>query len=121
MPQFSADMNDSTYRDEIVRLEAQIDALAATIENCRKFILAGWVAIVTGGLILLAMLLGLIGSDPSVLGLAVAAALGGIVVAGSNRSTAKQAANELSASEAQRTKLISQLELRVVSDRNGVQ
>jgi hypothetical protein len=118
MPQFSADMNDSTYRDEIVRLEAQIDALAATIENCRKFILAGWVAIVTGGLILLAMLLGLIGSDPSVLGLAGAAVLGGIVV--SNRSTAKQAANELSASEAQRTKLISQLELRVVSDRNGV-
>ena len=30
-------MNDSDHRDEIVQLEAQIDELAARIENCRKF------------------------------------------------------------------------------------
>jgi hypothetical protein len=83
-------------RDEIVRLAAQAEELAARIESCRKFILAGWVAIVAAGLVLLAMLLGLIGSDPSVLGPAVAAVLGGIVAAGSNRSTAKEASMELS-------------------------
>jgi hypothetical protein len=58
------DMIDGT-RDEIVRLAAQAEELAARIESCRKFILAGWVAIVTAGLVLLAMLIGLIGSDPS--------------------------------------------------------
>ena len=82
-------MNDSTYRNEIVRLEAQAEELADRIESCRKFILAGWVAIVTGGFVLLATVFSLIGSGPGVLGAAGAAVLGGIVAAGSNRSTAK--------------------------------
>jgi len=51
-------MNDSDPRDEIVRLEAQIDELAARIENCRKFILAGRVAVAGGGVVLIAMLVG---------------------------------------------------------------
>jgi hypothetical protein len=109
-------MNNST-RDEIVRLEVQAEELADRIESCRKFILAGWVAIATAGLVLLAMLLGLIESDPFILGLAVAAVLGGIVAAGSNRSTANEATMELIATQARRAELISQLDLRVVSDR----
>jgi hypothetical protein len=121
MPQFVTDMNDSTYRDEIVRLEAQAEELADRIESCRKFILAGCVAIAIGGLVLLAMLFGLIGSDPSVLGLAGAAVLGGIVAAGSNHSTAKEATTELIAIEAKQAELISHLDLRVVSERDGVQ
>jgi hypothetical protein len=112
----AASMNDST-RDEIVRLEAQAEELADRIESCRRFILAGWISIVTGGLVLLAMSLGLIQSGPSILGLAAAAVLGGIVAAGSNRSTAKEATMELIATEARRAELISQLDLRVVSDR----
>ena len=108
-------MNDTT-RDEIVRLEAQAEELATRIESCRKFILAGWVAIATGGLALFAMLLGLIGLDPSILGLAVAAVLGGIVAAGSNHSTAKEASIELNGAQAQRAELISQLDLHVISD-----
>jgi hypothetical protein len=114
-------MNDDSYRDEIVRLEAQIDELAAKIENCRKFILAGRIAVVTGGAVLVAMLLGMLRSDPSVMGIAAAALLGGIVVAGSNRSTAKEASNQLSANEAKRAELISQLELQTVSERDGLQ
>jgi hypothetical protein len=112
----AASMNDST-RDEIVRLEAQAEELADRIESCRRFILAGWISIVTGGLVLLAMSLGLIRSGPSILGLAAAAVLGGIVAAGSNRSTAKEATMELIATQARRAELISQLDLRVVSDR----
>jgi hypothetical protein len=109
-------INNSTH-SEIVRLEAQAEELVARIESCRKFILTGRVAITTGGLVVSAMLLGLIGSDPSILGLAVAAVLGGIVAAGSSRSTANEATMELRGTEAKRAELIAQLELRVVFER----
>jgi hypothetical protein len=106
-------------REEIVRLEAEIDELAARIENCRKFILAGQIAIAGGSIVLIAIVAGAIQFDPAVMALAVAAILGGIVVAGSNRSTAKEAAHNLSAAEAARVELIGELELRLVRDRNG--
>jgi hypoxanthine-guanine phosphoribosyltransferase len=76
-------MNDSDHRDEIVRLEAQIDELTAKIESCRKFILVGRIAVVGGGTVLTAMLVSAIQFDPSVMALAVTAVLGGIVAAGS--------------------------------------
>jgi hypothetical protein len=114
-------MNDGDPRDEIVRLEAQIDALGARIENCRKFILAGRVAVAAGGAVLVAMLVGAIPFDPSVLALAVGAVLGGIVAAGSNRSTAKEAMQELTAAEADRKALIEQINLRLVPDREDLQ
>ena len=109
-------MNDRDYRDEIVRLEEQIDELAARIENCRKFILAGRIVVVGGGAVLIAILMGALQFDPSVMAMAVAAVLGGIVAAGSSHSTAKEATHELSAAEAKRTALIGQIELRLVSD-----
>lgn len=110
-------MNPGDPRDEIVRLEAQIEDLAARIENCRKFILAGRLAMAGGAVVLVAMLFGVIRFDPAVMSGAVAAALGGIVVAGSNGSTAKEAANELTAAEANRAALIGQIDLRVIGDR----
>ena len=113
-----ATMNGDDYRSEIVRLEARIDQLEATIESCRKFMLAGRLAVVSGGVILIAMLVGGIQFNPSVMGIASAALLGGIVVVGSNRSTAKEALSELSALEAKRATLIEQLDLRIVPDRD---
>jgi hypothetical protein len=112
-------MNDTEDRDEIVRLEDQIDELAARIESCRKFILAGQIAVVCGGAVLIAIVAGAIQFDPAVMALAIAAVLGGIVVAGSNRSTAKEAAHEMAAAEADRAALIEGLELRVVQDRDS--
>jgi hypothetical protein len=114
-------MNDSDHRDEIVRLEAQIDELAARIESCRKFILAGWIALIGGGAVLIAMLVAVIQLDPAVIGIAVTAVLGGIVAAGSNRSTAKEAMHELTLAEAKRTALIGQIDLRLVSSRDELQ
>jgi hypothetical protein len=114
-----ATMNGDDHRSEIVRLEEQIDELEATIESCRKFILAGRIAVASGGVILIAMMVGGIQFNSSVIGIAGAAVLGGIVAAGSNRSTAKEAAYELTALEAKRTTLIGQLELRLVPDRDG--
>jgi len=114
-------MNDSDHRDEIVLLEAHIDELTARIESCRKFILVGRIAVVGGGAVLTAMLVSAIQFDPSVMSLAVTAVLGGIVAAGSNRSTAKEAVHELTTAEAKRKALIEQIDLRLVPDREGPQ
>ncbi len=113
-------MNDSDHRDEIVRFEAQIDELAARIESCRKFILAGRIAVVGGSVIFIATVVGAIQFDPSIMAVAVAAVLAGIVAVGSNRSTAIEATHELTAAEAKRTALIEQIDLRLVSNRDGL-
>jgi len=103
--------------DEIVRLEARIEELAARIESCRKFILASRIAMAAGGILLAATLFGAIRFDPRAMVAAMAALLGGIVVWGSNGSTAKEAANELAKAEAERAALIGLIELRVVAGR----
>ena len=100
---------------EIVRLEEHIEELAAKIESCRKFILASRIAVAGGGIVLASMLLGAIRFDPAAMAAAVAALLGGIVVWGSNGSTAKEAAKELATAEADRAALIEKIDLRVIS------
>ena len=110
-------MPDIDPHEEIVRLEAQIEALSGKIERCRKFILAGRIAAAAGGVLLVALLLGAIRFDLQLMMLAMAALLGGIVVWGSNGSTAKEAASELAAAEANRKALIGLIDLRVVAER----
>src|SRR3974377_2445215 len=70
-------MNEPNYRDEIVRLEEQIDELAARIESCRKFILAGRIAVIGGGAVLVAILIGALEFNPSVMAGGVAGGVGG--------------------------------------------
>jgi hypoxanthine-guanine phosphoribosyltransferase len=115
-----ADMNDDDPSEEIEQLEAQIDELAAKIESCRKFILAGQIAMTGGGVAFIAMLTGAIGFDPSVMSAAVVATFGGIVAAGSNSSTAKEATQELAEAEAKRATLIEHLNLRLVPNCDGL-
>src|ERR1700733_11960137 len=110
-------MPDIDPRDEIVRLEAQIEALSDKIESCRKFILAGRIAVAGGGILLVALLLGVIRFDLQLMMLAMAAFLVGIVVWGSNGSTAKEAENELAAAEANRKALIGLIDLHVIAER----
>jgi hypothetical protein len=74
--------------------------------------------VIGGGAVLVAMLIGALPLNPSVMAVAVAAVLGGIVAAGSSHSIAKEATRELTA-EAKRTALIGQIDLRLVSDRDG--
>jgi hypothetical protein len=83
--------------DEVVRLEERIEDLAEKIESCRKFILASRIAVAGG----------------------VLALLGGIAVWGSNRSTAKQAANELALAESDRSVLIGNMALGDVTPLRG--
>jgi hypothetical protein len=65
------------------------------------------------------MLVGAIQFDLPVMAVAMAAILGGIVVADSNSSTAQEATRELAAAEAKRTALIGELDLRLVANRDG--
>ena len=110
-------MSDIDPHDEIERLEAQIEVLAARIVNCRKFILAGRIAVAIGGVLLVALLLGAIPLDLQLMMLAMAALLGGIVAWGSNGATAKEATSELAAAEVNRKALIGLIDLRVVAER----
>jgi hypothetical protein len=100
--------------DQIVHLEQCIEQLETKIESCRKFILASRIAIAGGAVVLGAMLVSAIRFDPGVMAAAVAAFLGGIVVGGSNGSTAKEAVKELAAAEADRAALIEMINPRVI-------
>ncbi len=108
------DADDGDVRHEIARLETQIDALADTVEGCRKLILMAKVAIAGGAIAMLALLLGAIRYDPLWLSGAMAALMGGIVVFGSNASTSNQALAKMKDAEARRAELIDRLELREV-------
>jgi hypothetical protein len=109
------DIGDPHAHEEIILIEEHIEELAAKIESCRKFILASRIAVAGGGVVLAAMLLGAILSDLGLMAASVASFLGGIVVWGSNTSTAKEATNELAAAETERSALIEQINPRVIS------
>jgi hypothetical protein len=105
---------DRDPHEEIVRLEEHIEELDAKIESCRKFILASRIAMVAGGIVVAAMLVGAVRFDPGTMTAAAAGILGGIVVWGSNRSPSKEAAKELTAAEADRAALIEIINPRVI-------
>jgi uncharacterized protein YacL len=114
-------MNDAVTdrldaRDEIMRLEARIDRLATRIENCRKIIVVSRAVVAVGGLLLAAMILGVLRFDPLAMVVGIVAVLGGIVLAGSNGTTATQAEAELKSAEARRAELIGGIELQVVGE-----
>ncbi len=107
-------MNEADPQEQIAQLEAQIEALADTVEGCRKIMLVAKVAIASGAALVLAMLVGALRADLAALSGATAAVLGGIVMLGSNRSTADQALAKIQKAEAARAALIDRLELRTV-------
>lgn len=106
----------SDVRDEIARLEERIEALAVSIERCRKVSLAARIAILVGGAWLALTLLGLVAFAPALFFGAIAAAIGGVVLLGSNATTWNETAAALKDAEAARMTLISSMELTVVDD-----
>ena len=99
---------------KIIRLEERVEELAARIESCRKFILAARLAVAGGGIVLAAMLFGIIQFDPGPMAAAVAATLGGIVVWGANASTATETSKEIVKLESERAALIEYINPRVI-------
>ena len=80
-------MDDDDLREQILSLEVQIEELAETVESCRKIILISKVVSAAGGILILAMTIGMVRFDPMVMIGAIAAIIGGTVVFGSNTST----------------------------------
>ena len=110
-------MNEDTAPHEIARLELQIEALAAAIERCRKIAYAAKIAIAGGALWFVLALLWILPFDPTFFVGALAATLGGVVLLGSNKTTWEETQTALERSEAARSALIGQIELRLVGDR----
>jgi hypothetical protein len=118
-PMTMDDDDDGDLRDEIVRLEAEIERNAEIIESCRKLIVIAKAAMGLAGVSIVAALIGAINLDPAVLIAAFGVVLGGIVVFGSNSSTLEQAMAATRAAELRRSQMIGKIDLRVVGGRNG--
>ena len=109
-------MAEDNPTDQISRIEARLEELAAVAEQCRKIIMVSRAAIAAGAAMLLVMILGLFGSSAAVALGSIAAVLGGIVALGSNASTLQETMNAISTAEMLRSDLINRIELRVVDD-----
>ena len=97
--------DDGDLHEGILHIEAHIEELADVIESCRKFIFISKVAIAAGGTLILAIIIGAVGFDPTVMIGALAAVIGGTVVCGSNTGTLKQTTTAMKADEAHRAEL----------------
>jgi hypothetical protein len=95
-------------------LRDQIAQLAETLERCRKAMLVSKAAIGAGAIWIVAFLVGAVGLMPPAMVGAIAAVIGGVVLYGSNSSTAVQAAEAMKDAERLRAKLIDNVDPRTV-------
>jgi hypothetical protein len=87
---------------EIERLELRIEELREAIERSRRLMLAGRVAAVVGPALIVAFMLGALGFTPVRMIVAIALAIGGMVLSGSSRSSTEQLEHSLQRAEAAR-------------------
>ena len=115
-PRLVPPMADDDVRDQIAALEREIESLAESAERCRKIAFAAKAAIGIGAAWLAALILGLIWPSATPLLGSTALILGGIVVSGSNATTARQIAERIAQAEGSRAALIGEIELRLVPE-----
>jgi hypothetical protein len=108
-------MDDADLRDQITRLEADIEQLAHTLDRCHKIMLFAKVAIAGGAIWVLATFVGVIGFDSAAIVGAIAAIIGGVVIYGSNSGTSKEATAAMKEAEALRTELIDRINPQTVA------
>src|SRR5262245_29153351 len=106
-------MSDADLREQIARLEAEIEDRSEAIERCRKVILLSKLVAVGGAILVVLLLLGLVHLDPAVMIGAIAAVIGAAVALGSTTTSANQLIADRNAAEARRAELIGMLDLRV--------
>jgi hypothetical protein len=95
-------MSDDEVQAQLVEIEDRIERLRDMIESCRKGMLASRAAIVSGGVVLVANLVGLFGSVSLLLALlSFTAIIGGIVWLGANKTSREQASTALRAAQSE--------------------
>jgi hypothetical protein len=102
--------------EQIARLESEIEALSESAARCAKVAVAARIAIGAGCALFAAMLTGLLYSDVLWLLIAAICTMGGIVLYGSNRTTADQIATRIANAERLRAELIGSIELTLVPE-----
>jgi hypothetical protein len=105
--------------EEIERLERRIEELSDAIQRSRRLRLAGRVAAVAGPALLAGFALGLVAYTPARMVVALALAIGGVVLMGSSRSSTEELERALRRAEAERIAAIDALDLVDLSDRTG--
>ena len=103
-------------RDEIAQIEAELERLAGVAERCRKIGMGAKAAIVIGCFWIGMLFGGAVLADGLKLMIAIILPLGGVVLYGSNESTARETAAKIATLERQRAELIGAINLRVVAD-----
>lgn len=110
----SAPMNDEPAHSEITRLEERIEELRQALDRCEKLAWAARIAIGGGALWFVLALLGILTFSATGFVGALAALLGGFVLAGSNKTTREQTEAALHEAEERRRALIDTMRLRLV-------
>ena len=109
-------MVDDDAHDAIEELEARIEALGETIERCGKISLTAKFAVTASTTWIVLVLLTIVPFDPATFIAAMAIAIGGVVLLGSNATTWTQTEAELQRAEAQRASLIERMHLSVIGE-----
>ena len=103
--------------EEIERLEIRIEELREAIVRSRRLMLAGRASAIIGPAALVSMMLGALDFTPVRMIVAIALAIGGIVLSGSSRASTEQLERSLREAEAARTATIDALDLVELGDR----
>src|SRR5579872_1938736 len=103
--------------EEIERLERRIEELSDAIERSRRLRFAGRASAVAGPALLAGFALGLVAYTPARMVVALALAIGGVVLMGSSRSSTEELERALRQAEAERIAAIDALDLVDLSDR----
>jgi hypothetical protein len=88
--------------EEIERLENRIEELREAIIRSRRLMLAGRAAAVVGPALIVSFMLGALDFSPVRMIVAIALAIGGIVLSGSSRSSTEELEGQLRRAEAER-------------------
>ena len=115
-PRLGPSVADGAMREQVTRLEADIERLSDVAQRCRKIAVAAKIAIGAGCVLLASLLVGAIGADALSLMISAILIIGGIVLVGSNETTLKQTLARIEDAERLRAALISQMELTLVPE-----
>jgi hypothetical protein len=104
--------------DEIERLELRIEELRDKIAHSRRLRLVGQASAVIGPALIVGFVLGLVAYSPTRVLVALALAMGGMVLMGSSRSSTEELERALKQAETERMAAIDALNLVQVGEKN---